>query len=102
MSFPTDSPGFGKGGEYDGFYRAGFEVAGPALPNAENNYQPYTPSRPYCIIAEASAYTLHYYKHPTCDAAVPKVIAIDPGHGYACASKSMLPGPIGVTDFPDS
>ncbi len=90
-----------EGGQEDGFYRAGFEVAGPALPNAENNYQPYTPSKPYCIIAEASAYTLHYYKLQSCDA-VPKIIAIDPGHGYACASKNMLPGAIGVTNFPAS
>ena len=33
---------------------------------------------------------------------VPKVIAVDPGHGYACASKGMLPGAIGATNFPAS
>lgn len=31
-----------------------------------------------------------------------KVIAIDPGHGFLCASKGMPPGAIGTTDFPPS
>lgn len=44
-----------------GFFRSGFEVAGPPLPNAENNYTPYTPnSIPYCILSEEYAEPIAY------------------------------------------
>jgi len=49
-----------------------------------------------CILVEEYAYPLSYYP----DQQPRKVIAIDPGHGFTCASKGMPPGAIGVTDFP--
>lgn len=51
----------------------------------------------YCIVQEELAFPLFYYPDPK-----PKIIAIDPGHGFTCAAKGMPPGAIGVTDFPPS
>ena len=91
-----------EGGDYEGFYHVGTDVPGPPIPNPENDYRPYSPSAPYCIIDEFSLCRLDYYKSPSCDAVSKKIVAIDPGHGFACASKGMPPGAIGVTDFPPS
>lgn len=57
-----------EGGGYEGFYHPGFEVPGPTLPNPENNYQPYSPSQPYCILDEQNVCPLDYYGYPSCDA----------------------------------
>lgn len=51
-----------------------------------------------CILVEEYAYSLGYSP----DQQPRKIIAIDPGHGFTCASKGMPPGAVGVTDFPTS
>lgn len=85
-------------GQEAGFYRPGFDVQGPPIPNPENNYTPPASLvRMYCIVQEELAFPLFYYPDPK-----PKIIAIDPGHGFTCAAKGMPPGAIGVTDFPPS
>lgn len=49
-----------EGGDAGGFYRRGFDVPGPALPNPENNYAPFTPSRPYCILDETYTFEMRW------------------------------------------
>lgn len=49
----------------EGFYGPGFDVPGPALPNPENNYTPYSASAPYCVIEEQYANRLYYYPEPS-------------------------------------
>lgn len=64
----------------EGFYRPGSEVQGPPIPNPENNYTPSTPnSRMFCVLADDISHLLFYYPDP-------KIIAIDPGHGFNCAA----------------
>ncbi len=84
-------------GYESGLYTPGFDVSGPPIPNPENKYSVPGDPQMYCIFYESVAFRLLYYPDSK---RTPKIIAIDPGHGYACASKSMLPGAIGATDFP--
>lgn len=53
------------GGGLGGFYSVGFDVAGPALPNPENDYRPYSCSWPHCIIEEQYAHELFYRPDPS-------------------------------------
>jgi N-acetylmuramoyl-L-alanine amidase len=52
----------------------------------------------YCILDEQYAYPLTYFPDPKS----PKIVAIDPGHGFNCAALGMPPGAVGATDFPAS
>lgn len=77
-------------GVASGIYTPGFDVAGPPIPNPENNYAVPGDPQMYCIFHENVAYMLLYSpdRNPQ-----KKIVAIDPGHGGTkCASKGTKTG----------